>query len=233
MDSSEIATRHLLVHMGFTDVAYEPDGNIPPDFVINGEIAVEVRRLNQNFDDGSGTRGLEEVAYPLWQKMTRLVESIAETDGVSWFVFFRFSRPAPPWKEIEFQLRGALLEFTARADKRRMVVLSLPTFEVEVAEASTPLETFYRMGGMTDRQAGGWVVSEFITNIEHCASEKLQKTLPFRDKYKCWWLALTNFTGMRLNERDQDQLRQHLPRQNGWDKILLINPHNPTDWFEI
>lgn len=86
---------------------------------------------------------------------------------------------------------------------------------------------------MTDRQAGGWLVSEFITNIEHCASEKLQKTLPFRDKYKCWWLALTNFTGMRLNERDRDQLRQHLPRQNGWDKILLINPHNPTDWFEI
>nr|WP_162486439.1 hypothetical protein [Stenotrophomonas acidaminiphila] len=233
MDSSEIATKELLVHMGFTDIAYEPDGNVPPDFVINGGIAVEVRRLNQNFDDGSGARGLEEVTYPLWQKMTRLVESIAETNGVSWFVFFRFSRPAPPWKEIELQLRGALLEFTARADKRRMVVLSLPNFEVEVAEASNSLETFFCMGGMSDRQAGGWVVSEFIANIEHCASEKLRKTLPFRDKYKSWWLALTNFTGMRLDEKDQDQLRQHLPSQDGWDKILLINPHSPTDWIEL
>ena len=233
MDGSEVATRELLAHMGFTDVVYEPDGNIPPDFVVNGTIAVEVRRLNQNFDDGSDIRGLEEVTYPLWQKMTRLVESIAETNGNSWFVFFRFSRPVPPWGAIEPQLRGALLEFTAWADKRRVVVLSLPNFEVEVAEASNPLETFFRMGGMSDRQAGGWVVSEFITNIEHCASEKLRKTLPYRDKYKTWWLALTNFTGMRLDERDQDQLRQHLPRQNGWDKILLINPHTPVQWIEL
>lgn len=233
MDSSEAATRRLLAHMGFTDVVYEPDGNIPPDFLVNGTIAVEVRRLNQNFNDGSDIRGLEEVTYPLLQKMTRLVESIAETNGISWFVFFRFSRPVPPWGTIEPQLRGALLEFTARADKRRLVVLSLPNFEVEVAEASNPLETFFRMGGMSDRQAGGWVVSEFITNIEHCASEKLRKTLPYRDRYNTWWLALANFTGMGLDERDQEHLRQHLPRQAGWDKILLLDPYTPENWSEL
>lgn len=65
MDSSEAAIQRLLAHMGFTDITYEPDGNIPPDFVVNGQIAVEVRRLNQNFDDGLGTRGLEEVTAPL------------------------------------------------------------------------------------------------------------------------------------------------------------------------
>lgn len=233
MDSSEVTIQKLLAHMGFTDIVYEPDGNIPPDFVVNGEIAVEVRRLNQNFDDGSGIRGLEEVTAPLWQKMTRLVESVAETEGNSWFVWFRFSRPVPQWKTIETRLRGALLEFKVRTDKRCEVVLSLPNFEVEVAEASSPLETFFRMGGMSDRQAGGWVVSEFISNIEHCASQKLQKTRPYRSKYKIWWLALANFTGMALDEHDQDQLRQHLPRQAGWDKIVLTNPHAPEKWIEL
>ena len=95
MDRSEAAIEKLLGHMGFSNVIYEPDGNVPPDFLVNGEIAVEVRRLNQNFDSGSGMRGLEEEATPLWQKMTRLVESIAETDGDSWFVFYSFSRPVP------------------------------------------------------------------------------------------------------------------------------------------
>jgi hypothetical protein len=233
MDSSEVAIQKLLGHMGFTDIVYEPDGNIPPDFVVNGEIAVEVRRLNQNFDDGSGIRGLEEVTAPLWQKMTRLVESVAETEGNSWFVWFRFSRPLPQWKTIEMRLRGALLEFKVRTDKREEVVLSLPNFEVEVAEASNPLETFFRMGGMSDRQAGGWVVSEFISNIELCASQKLEKTRPYRSKYKIWWLALTNLTGMELDEHDQDQLRQHLPHQDGWDKIVLTNPHAPEKWIEL
>ena len=233
MDSSEAAIQKLLAHMGFSNVVHEPDGNVPPDFVIDGEIAVEVRRLNQNFDDGSGARGLEEVAAPLWQKMTRLVESIAETDGNSWFVWLRFSRPVPPWKSLEPELRDALLEFKASTSRTRSLLYSVKNFQVEVAEASQPLETFFRMGGMTDRQAGGWVVAELISNIQHCASEKLRKVEPYRTKYKTWWLALTNYTGFGLDEYDRQQLQQHLPRQDGWDKILLINPRDPDTWIEF
>ena len=219
--------------MGFSSVVYEPDGNIPPDFVINGEIAVEVRRLNQNFSDGSRMQGLEEVSIPLWQKMTKLVESIAETDGNSWFVWFRFSRPAPFWKSLEPQLRDALLEFKASARKYRRVIYSDQNFQVEVAEASKPLETFFRIGGMTDQQAGGWVVAELILNIQHCASEKLGKIEPYRDKYKTWWLALTNHTGFKLDQYDQQQLQQHLTRPNGWDKVLLVTPDEPGKWIEL
>ena len=35
-----------LQSLGYTDIIYEPDGNIPPDFLIDDTIAVEVRRLN-------------------------------------------------------------------------------------------------------------------------------------------------------------------------------------------
>ena len=34
-----------------------PDGNTPPDFLVNGTIAVEVRRLNQDEIIESGHRG--------------------------------------------------------------------------------------------------------------------------------------------------------------------------------
>lgn len=233
MDRSEAAIQKLLAHMGYSNVLYEPDGNVPPDFVIDGEIAVEVRRLNQNFDDGSGVRGLEEVTAPLWQKMTRLVESIAETDGNSWFISFRFSRPVPPWKSLEPEVRDALFEFKASATKTTRTIYSVPNFQVEVAEASHPLETFFRMGGMSDRQAGGWVVAELISNIRHCSSEKLLKVEPYRRRYKTWWLALTNYTGFGLDEYDRQQLLQHLPRPDGWDKVLLINPSDPENWLEF
>lgn len=219
--------------MGFRNVAYEPDGNIPPDFVIDGEIAVEVRRLNQNFDHGSGARGLEEVTAPLWQKIERLVESISETDGNSWFVFFRFSRPVPRWKELEPELRSALLEFRFNAQRRAGTIYSAPNFQMRVGEASSPLETFFRMGGMTDRQAGGWVVAELISNIQYCAAEKLRKIEPHRSKYKTWWLALTNYTGFGLGDHERQQLRQYLPRPAGWDKVLLITPADPSTWIEF
>jgi len=44
MDSSERIVYEYLSSQGFSDVAYEPDGNVPPDFLLNGRIAVEVRR---------------------------------------------------------------------------------------------------------------------------------------------------------------------------------------------
>ena len=233
MDRSEAVVHELLANMGFLSIVYEPDGNIPPDFVVDGEIAVEVRRLNQNFDDGSGARGLEETTAPLWQKMTRLVESIGEADGNSWFVFFSFSRPVPRWKDLEPGLRCALLEFKANANRRMGTIYSVPNFQLRVGEASGPLESFFRMGGMSDRQAGGWVVAELISNIQHCASEKLRKIEPHRSKYKKWWLALTNHTGFGLGEHEHQQLRQHLPRPTGWDKVLLINPSDPSKWIEF
>jgi len=233
MDRSEAAIQELLSRMGFSNVIYEPDGNVPPDFLIDGEIAVEVRRLNQNFDDGSGMRGLEEVTVPLWQKMERLTESIAETDGNSWFVWFRFSRPVPAWRSLEPEIRRALLEFKASANKHTRLIYSVPNFQVEVAEASQPLETFFRMGGMSDQQAGGWVVAELISNIRHCASEKLSKIEPYRSKYKTWWLGLTNYTGFGLGEYDRQQLQQYLRRPDGWDRILLINPSDPGKWVEF
>jgi len=47
-DPSETQARRYLEHLGCKDIVYEPDGNVPPDFVVDGRIGVEVRRLNQN-----------------------------------------------------------------------------------------------------------------------------------------------------------------------------------------
>lgn len=231
MDRSEAVVKELLTSLGYSNIVYEPDGNVPPDFVIDGEIAVEVRRLNQNYDDGTGARGLEEDATPLWQRMSRLVESMGEPDGNSWFVFYSFSRPVPNWRYLEPELRAALMEFKVNANRRTGTIFSVPNFQLRVGEASNPLESFFCMGGVSDRQSGGFVVAELITNIQHCAAEKLRKTEPYRTKYKTWWLALTNYTGFGLGEYERDQLLQHMPRLERWDKVIVVSPSDPSKWI--
>ena len=67
MDATEKLVAKHLKHRGYANVVYEPDGNIPPDFLVDGTIAIEVRRLNQNHFDGPDAKGLEEVAIPLWK----------------------------------------------------------------------------------------------------------------------------------------------------------------------
>ena len=69
---SEQWAYEYLVDRGFADLIYEPDGNVPPDFLIDGYIAVEARRLNQNEESTGGYRGLEEV----WQPLDKLVQKV-------------------------------------------------------------------------------------------------------------------------------------------------------------
>jgi hypothetical protein len=42
MDRSETLAYNHLVFRGFSSPVYEPDGNVPPDFLLDGRIAVEV-----------------------------------------------------------------------------------------------------------------------------------------------------------------------------------------------
>ena len=50
--------------IGFKNIVFEPKGNRTPDFVIDGEIAIEVRRLNQ-FHNGNP---IEKVKHNLIPK---------------------------------------------------------------------------------------------------------------------------------------------------------------------
>jgi hypothetical protein len=68
MDPSERCAANFLAQRGYKNVVYEPDGNVPPDFLVDGYLAVEIRRLNQNFDFGTRIEGLEQASIPLWKK---------------------------------------------------------------------------------------------------------------------------------------------------------------------
>ena len=65
MDETVLLADRDLRSLELGPVVYEPDGNVPPDFAIDGSIAVEVRRLNQNYEEPDGAEGLEELRIPL------------------------------------------------------------------------------------------------------------------------------------------------------------------------
>lgn len=87
----EKRAEEFLAHTGYHNIVYEPDGNVTPDFLVDGRIAVEVRRLNQNIVSSDRSQGLETDLISL----SRIVKSLALSfgppiQGVSWFLHFRF-----------------------------------------------------------------------------------------------------------------------------------------------
>lgn len=182
MDESETLVEAYLKNIGFTDVRYEPDGNVTPDFLADCRVAVEVRRLNQNFDDGSGKglRGLEEAAIPLWQWVRDYLTGLgpAPASGCSWYVLYRFSRPTPALKDLKRELDALLKPFMAEADPQPFEGKLNSNFWIKVSRSSLPRSTFFCQRGtlIDSRGAGFWLKWRQISST--ASPRKRRRSLP-------------------------------------------------------
>lgn len=233
MDRSEQVVSEYLSHRGFRDVVYEPDGNVPPDFLIDGCIAVEVRRLNQNEDTSNGHRGLENEAIPLQAKVRTLLKTLGSSDGESWYVMYRLRRPLPPWDQLEAALRSELAEFRNNTDRQATTRMVSPRFSVTLIKAGRPHPDFFVLGGFADSDSGGFVLAELSRNIRICVTEKTRKVACVRAKYPEWWLVLVDRIGYGIDQRDHEEVRQLFQFEHSWDKILLVNPLDATQGYEL
>ena len=157
MDESEELANRYLSYLGFKNIKFEPDGNVPPDFLADHTIAVEVRRLNQNQVTGTSFQSLEESAIPLQMRINKLLGSFGPpTSGVSWFVCFSLKRPLPSWRVLGSALRSQLEAFKRNphndACKNSMIA---DGFEIELIPAADPHPTFFVPGGYSDDDSGG------------------------------------------------------------------------------
>lgn len=234
MDATDKLVNKFLAHLGYKKVVYEPDGNVPPDFLVEDRIAVEVRRLNQSHDTGTTVQGLEEVAIPLWRKVEALALSLGPpTHAVSWFVYFRFSRPVEHWKTLKPKLEAALQAFKSAPTHGRTRLSLAPGFELEIFPAASLHPTFYLMGGRSDDQSGGLLIEEVEKNLKICIDDKTQKIQNFKAKYPEWWLVLVDHIAYGLDQFDVQQLKAHTSVSHTWDRVIVIDPNNPTRSFEV
>lgn len=236
MDGSERLVEQYLHSLGYTDVIYEPDGNVTPDFLVNGRIAVEVRRLNQNYIPAQGKPyALEETEIPLWHGMERLLPSLGgPVNDSSWFVGLSFQRPHEPWKRLKPKIAAALQSFIQSPQQRKPYTIRVAdNFALDLIPASTIHESAFIMGGSSDEDAGGFILGEIEKNLRICIAEKESKTAHHRHRYPEWWLVLPDFIGYGVDLEDHAAYRQTLSFLHDWDKVVLIDPRTPSRFFEI
>ncbi|MBL4568051.1 MAG: hypothetical protein JKY85_08665, partial [Porticoccus sp.] len=202
MNFDEEIVNTYLDFQGFNDIEYEPDGNIPPDFLINKHIAIEVRRLNQHHNIKGREEALEEVKFKLIPQLNSLLNKF---EGVnhdsSAFVSIRYSRPVGNIKNRIKQIEGVLIDHLNTLDQTRKYKIC-DEISITIFPSSTRFESPYTLGSMTDLNRGGFVVSEVYKNLQIVLQEKIDKVAPYKEKYEVWWLILVDHIGYGLNERD-------------------------------
>jgi len=230
INASERLARDYLENLQIGDVVHEPDGNVPPDFLVDGRIAVEVRRLNQNEETAGGHRGLEETAVPLNAGIKRLLASLGPpANGVSWYVSYSFERPLVSWAHLGPALVRTLEEFRDAWNVELEPIRVVKGFRVMLQQTGRPYERAFVLGGWSDHDSGGFVVSELDRNLRICIAEKAIKVAKFRHKYIRWWLLLIDHIGYGQDEEEV----QALGLPHSWDKVILVSPIDPANAFEL
>lgn len=233
MDRAEELAKQYLSSQ-FSSVVFEPDGNIPPDFVVDGRIAVEVRRLNQNKTFGGKNRSLDEESIPLYHKVNKILESLGPPqDDATWFVMMRFARPIPKWKDLRKLIRSALEEKMRQPYEGVMEIEIVERFKVSIAKGSKIYKSHYLLGGASDLDSGGWLLAELEANIAFCAAEKAKKIAKYRHKYREWWLILVDQIAYAMDNFDRDLWGEKGLPMHGWDKIVLLDPLEKNPALEI
>lgn len=226
MDPSEMLAKTYLESLGLDAVAFEPDGQIPPDFAF-GDIAIEVRRLNQNHESGGDYEGLETGQASIRRYVEKLLPTFGPPkDGQGWWVFLTFWRPIDG-KAIKRALPKALAAFQAAPDPNGLNTNLTRSFELEIRPAGIPVVDHFMLGGYCDFDEGGFVAGEIIRNLNICIVEKAAKIASYQNRYKEWWLVLPDFIGPGLDSDERRIIGEHVDLRI-FSRVVLIDPDEPT-----
>lgn len=154
-------------------------------------------------------------------------------DNESWFLSFRFSHPVEQWKMLKPKLRKALQSFIDSSPRKETLLDFQKGFEVDIFRASKLHPTFYVMAGYNDNESGGWLLPEMQRNLQIYVSEKTYKIEKMKSKYQEWWLVFSDHIGYSLDNFDRQQFRDIVSIEHDWQKIILINPMDYKEAFEI
>jgi hypothetical protein len=145
---------------------------------VDGDIAVEVRRLNRNIHaDTPETCGPEVTQFALRNCFRWLLRSLGSPiDDHCWFVRYTFSRPIPSLSIVRRDVGRILASFKNGELQDRTFPIT-DHFHVDLIPSTEAFPQCFVLGGYVDKDATGWLVPDLMKNIRTCIDEK---TRPYR-----------------------------------------------------
>lgn len=227
MNIEEEIVKVFLCNQGHRLIQYEPDGNIPPDFLIDDQIAIEVRRLNENYFNGNSIEGLEEKQISLFKVVKDVLNkynNITRTITDSYVLAMEYARPIGNLKEIKRHLDQELHSFIQNQNRStpHSIVIS-NSLKITLLKHSIANNPLFCICFEIDNNSGGLLEYLHISNINYCISEKTSKIQKYHNKYKKWWLIFVDAIGWDFYSWESDRTRQSIHKTTLWDKIIIVD----------
>jgi len=233
MNKDEEIVKKILENMDYKDIIFEPDGNIPPDFLCDSKIAVEVRRLNKHINYNDTQKPIEELSSRLIPKVYNLLEEIKnDFKDYSVTISIRYQRPLKVDKQLIRDIKTALYQNIPFPDKNKILVIR-ENLQLRLNNTIRKMSKPILLGSINDYDVGGAVVSMILNNLQVVIEDKNKKVKPYLNNYPEWWLILVNHIWDDLDEIDKKQINS-IPGFNSYfDRIILVSLRDYNNIIEI
>lgn len=211
------------------EIIYEPNGTTSiPDFLVNSDIAVEVRRLNQNYSiNRSSYEGEEKQGLKVFEALTTFFRGL-DKSGLkrAYLVEYSFQRPIPKFKKLRKRFELVLNKVRKNEIPLDNIFKFDNNFFIEVYPTRGKNPKF-ELFSYEDRDHGSfWHPKSLIENLEILMKEKERKAINSKNSYKRWWLMLENHIAS-LDTEDEEYLKENFKVAGIWEKIIIFDPIPP------
>ena len=249
-DEEERIAREWLKQQGYTNIE-RPDED-PPDLVVDGKYAVEVRRLNPIIEIDGQKKGEEERREPLREAIESALNSFGSSINgrgfsVSWEYDYSGS-PLPQPEALEQQIIEALQSFCDEVLQPGQFPSCLQPRQLKLKcgiclvlqPGNQELSMFSSDGKGVSDGKGCWLLDEVGKSLQHSIEEKCHKICRkiaeqeslYRDHE--WWLLLIyrmfDIPLQFLLQDDMESLSREVRVQKPVSRVIVISPEN-LEWF--
>ena len=250
-NSDECLAKRWLNLQGHSAISRPKDD--PPDYVVQGQYAVEVRRLNWMTEIEGKTKGIEGSEKPLERTVKRVFEEYDKPPkGYTIHVNldFPFEPPTPGKEVVEREVGQALdevVEEICNSPDSGITSQSMPAIRKFLACGLhlrfAPIRIgepggFFLQDVQVATGSRGWVISDAIQNILRCVEDKTDKVMRKNrvQDYSAWWLVLVDhilFSSTPLAETELNKVREALPDRTFWSRIVVVDCSDPGCFIEL
>lgn len=209
-------------------IQYEPIPNSPPDFLLKGNIAVEVRRLNKYVF----SENIEDKYYKIKSMFRSITDELnIKTDyDKSYLVSVIYNRPIKLTKKDRKGIIKLLSDSSLDTGLNNKIFYS-ENLSFNIKQAKTKMDVKFKLVSFHDKDKGGFPSREKYESLKIILSEKEGKIKSNFDQFNIWWLILIDHIDPYSNNIDKRQLLSLPYIQNKFDKIFILSS-NSSFFFE-